>query len=119
MLALRDFVICLLDTGYRQAEIAQLTWKQVDFTANTLHVIREKTGREDILLMTKRVQNIFRSRYEHKGNDKFVLCYQDGGPRKCRAEALNCAYQQAGLPDVPEQLSLVGSTAKAVRLTCC
>jgi integrase len=97
---LRDFVICLLDTGCRQAEIAQLTWKQVDFTANTVHIIREKTGREDILLMTKRLQDILRRRCEHRGDHEFVFCNQDGGPRKYRSEALNCAYQRAALHDV-------------------
>jgi integrase len=97
---LRDFVICLLDTGCRQAEIAQLTCKQVDFAADTVHIVREKTGREDILLMTERVQDILRRRYEHKGDHEFVFCNQEGGPRKYRAEALNCAYQRAGLHDM-------------------
>jgi integrase len=95
-----DFVICLLDTGCRQAEIAHLTWKQVDFMANTVHVIREKTDREDILLMTERVQDILKRRCENKGDHEFIFCNQDGGPRKYRAEALNSAYQRAGLHDV-------------------
>lgn len=97
---LRDFVICLLDTGCRQSEIGQLIWKQVDFITNTIHVRREKTGREDILLMTERVQDILRRCYENKGEHEFVFCNQDGGPRKYRAEALNSAYQRAGLHDV-------------------
>jgi integrase len=94
---LRDFVVCLLDTGCRQSEIGQLTWKCVDFTTNTVQVFREKTGREDVLLMTERVQDILRRRSENKGDDKFGFCDKDSGPRKYRAEALNGAYQRAGI----------------------
>jgi hypothetical protein len=69
----------------------------VDFTANTVQVFREKTGRDDILLMTERVQDILKRSGENKGDQKYVFTDKDGGPLKYRAEALNCAYQRAGL----------------------
>ena len=47
--------------------------------------------------MTERMRDILRRRSENKGDQQFVFTDKEGGPRKYRAEALNYAYQRAGL----------------------
>src|SRR5262249_39644014 len=42
---LEPILILVLNTGMRRGEILSLSWPQIDFTRNLIHLVRTKTGK--------------------------------------------------------------------------
>lgn len=53
---LRAIVIVAVFTGMRLGEILSLTWRQVDFSLELIHLTKTKTGRERFVSMTEPVR---------------------------------------------------------------
>lgn len=49
----RDYIMFLLVTGKRKAEISTLTWRSVDFEKKTITLEKTKSGKIDVIPMTR------------------------------------------------------------------
>lgn len=61
---LRDVFVILMDTGFRLAEAANLTRREVDFEHRAVHALRTKNGEARAVPMTSRVESILRRRLD-------------------------------------------------------
>lgn len=68
-----DLVITLLELGCRFHEAANLTWSQVDFTANGVHIKRGKGGVDSTHFMAPRLREVFDRRYAERTDDDHVF----------------------------------------------
>ncbi|QCZ92181.1 tyrosine-type recombinase/integrase [Salinimonas iocasae] len=93
-----DLVICLLDTGARYSEIAQMCFKQVDLQSRTIHLVRTKTNNESTLLMSNRVYQVLKRRYDNRAQDKWVFTDKSGNqPRQHATISIRKAIDNAGI----------------------
>jgi integrase len=93
-----DLVVCLLDTGARYSEIADIRWDQIDMDQGLIGLWRSKVSNEGVIAMTKRVRAVFTRRYQERGGD-FVLTNSEGGKRGYAPQSIRKAMKRAGLHD--------------------
>lgn len=69
-----DLVVFLLDTGARYSEVASIQWSSVD-TINwqTINIYRSKVGNEGMLVMTDRLREVLKRRFDCCGNSYYVF----------------------------------------------
>ena len=89
-----DFVILLMDTAARYAEVAKLKWSDMDFERRQMQIYRGKSFTETPLLMTKRVKNVLMSRDQTK---EYIFLAKDGTHRKYCPSAIGKAFERAGI----------------------
>jgi integrase len=94
-----DLVVCLLDTGARYSEIANIRWDQIDMDQGLIGLWRSKVSNEGVIAMTKRVRAVFARRYQERGGD-FVFTNSEGGKRGYAPQSIRKAMRRAGLHDV-------------------
>lgn len=95
-----DLVICLLDTGARYSEIANITFKQLDLQNRTIHLVRTKTNNESTLFMSNRVYKVLKRRFEDRTQDKWVFTNKSGKqPRNHSTISIRKAIANAGIED--------------------
>lgn len=67
-----DLCWVLLHTGARFAEIANMSWGQVDFDEGTIYIKRSKGGRDSTVHMTKKLREVLTARRKiEPGDDVF------------------------------------------------
>lgn len=95
-----DLTIFLLDTGARYGEVAEVTWSSID-TINwkTINIYREKVGNEGTLVMTDRLREILKRRYDHCGTSPYVFPHRDdlNEARGYATKGIRNAIARAGL----------------------
>lgn len=95
-----DFVICLLDTGARYSEIANLTFGQIDLTSRTIRLVRSKTNNESTLFMSNRVYKVLKRRFEKKTQNKWIFTNKSGfNQRNHSTISIRRAITNAGIED--------------------
>lgn len=95
-----DFVVCLLDTGARHTEIAEIEWNSIDLNEKAIHLYRSKVDNESILEMTNRVYEILKRR-KSEATGQYVFVARDGtSARNHQPAGLKNAVNRAGLKDV-------------------
>lgn len=62
-----DLVVFLIDTGARYSEVASIGWDAVDTRSwKTINIYRDKVGSEATLVLTDRLKEILKRRYEDR-----------------------------------------------------
>lgn len=70
---LRPIVVIAIHTGMRKGEILSLTWPQVDFLRNSIHLARTKTGKARSVPMNDVVRNELLDLKAESGGSEFVF----------------------------------------------
>ena len=94
-----DLVICLLDTGARYSEIADIRWDQIDLDRGVIRLWRSKVSNEGIIAMTSRVKAVLTRRLE-TDPDMYVFKNKKGGKRGYAVQSIKKAMKRAGLVGV-------------------
>ena len=94
-----DLVICLLDTGARYSEIADIRWDQIDLERGLIGLWRSKVSNEGIIAMTSRVRAVLTRRFE-TDPDMHVFKNKKGGKRGYAVQSIKKAMRRAGLHGV-------------------
>lgn len=99
-----DLVICLLETGARYNEIADLTWSQIDLAANTVFIRRSKGGTDFTVFMTDRLLATIKARHEAREDDDWVFPSKQG--RYKESTWMKRAVTKAGISDANGTVTL-------------
>ena len=94
-----DLVICLLDTGARYSEIADIRWDQIDLEQGMIGLWRSKVSNEGVIAMTRRVREVLARRYREREGD-FVFTNNNGDKRGYATQSIRKAMKRAGLHEV-------------------
>ncbi|MDQ7048950.1 MAG: site-specific integrase [Enterobacterales bacterium] len=95
-----DLVTLLIDLGCRYSEASEMKSEQVNLRDKTINLKRTKTNNESILMMSDRVFNVLKRRYETKKNDTWVFTDKTGlKPRRHSTIAIRNALKNAGVSD--------------------
>ena len=92
-----DLVVCLLDTGARYGEIANIRWEYIDLDGRVIRLWRSKVKNESLIYMTTRVFDIFQRRFKARESSDFVFTNKAGGPRAYQAKGIRAAVKRAGI----------------------
>ena len=98
-----DLVVCLLDTGCRYSEAANIPWTAINLDEGTIDLYRSKVGNEDRLHMTNRLKAVLQRRFaERRVGGRYVFENKAGNERGYCTQAIKKAIDRAGLnaPDV-------------------
>lgn len=99
-----DLVIFLLDTGARYSEVAEVPWSAIDvINWKTINIYREKVGNEGTLVMTDRLREVLKRRYEAYGHLPYVFPARDDTheARGYATKGIRRAIERAGLNTEP------------------
>ena len=81
---LREIIVFAIHTGFRESEILELKWKQIDLTRRTVTISEQKNGCVDTLPLNETVLQILRNRAKgHHTRDDLVF------PSENRTRMLN------------------------------
>jgi integrase len=70
----RDYIMFLLVTGKRKSEVGNLEWKDIDFKKNIITLPKTKSGKVDVIPMTRYLWYMLKYRNESNSkHDKFVF----------------------------------------------
>lgn len=99
---LREIILFAIHTGFRQSEILDLKWLQVDLARRTITISDQKNGEIDTLPIDQTVAEILRDRWKapHQQNDRVFL--NSKGKRIGNRNLLRSFYrylEKAGISD--------------------
>lgn len=95
-----DLTVFLLDTGARYGEVAEVPWTAIDvINWKTINIYREKVGNEGTLIMTDRLREILKRRYDTCGHLPYVFParYDEHEARGYSTKGIRAAIDRAGL----------------------
>lgn len=95
-----DLVVFLLDTGARYGEVAEVPWTAIDvINWKTINIYRDKVGNEGTLMMTDRLREILKRRYDEYGHLPYVFPSRnnDHEARGYATKGIRNAIERAGL----------------------
>jgi hypothetical protein len=93
-----DIGIALLDTGGRLNEVLRLQWKDVDVKGKTIVLWRTKTRNGTTLMMTERLYQVMKRRFDNKRDATWVFPGING-PALSSGARIRKAIKRAGLSD--------------------
>jgi integrase len=93
-----DIGIALLDTGDRLNEVLKLQWKDVDVAGKTIVLWRTKTRNGTTLMMTERLYQVMKRRFDNKRDATWVFPGING-PALSFDARIRKAIKRAGLKD--------------------
>ena len=93
---LRPIITIALYTGMRKGEILSLTWSDIDFDLNQIHVKHSKNGDLRRIPMSKEVVDVLRCLCK---NQESVFTHCDGSPVKCIKTGFEAAVKRAKIED--------------------
>lgn len=95
-----DFVICLLESGARHGELANLRTENIDLQKRTFKLERTKTNIETVLMMSDRMFNVVVRRLSESPNSKWLFTDKSGNqPRKHSTKSIRNALKKVGIED--------------------
>ena len=95
--AARDIFIVMIDAGFRINEASTLTWDDVDFDNNVIHLFRSKVSNEDFVPMSRRLRLTLEARKTIVDGD-YVFPGRFGGHKSVKNNrALEAAFARAGI----------------------
>jgi integrase len=95
-----DLVICLMDSGARYSEIAEMKFDQLDLGKRTIQLKRTKTSNESILMMSNRIYTILKRRLNSSNDKVWVFTDKSGKrPRNHSTISIRKALINAGVTD--------------------
>lgn len=105
-----DLVVLLLDTGARYSEIANIEWRRIDLTEQTINLWRSKVENETVLYMSDRVFDVLSRRSATK-DSQYVFSNRNGNARgycippiregDCSGGSENCRVHTPPYPCLP------------------
>ena len=78
---IRDIALISLNTGMRKSEVLNLTWDCVNLSQNIICALNTKNGKSNFIPINKTVKEILKTRFETKGNNKYVFTNPKTGDR--------------------------------------
>ncbi len=91
-----DLVVCLLDTGARYGEIANIRWDAINLDSKSINLWRPKVKNESIIYMTNRVFVILERRFKEKQSE-FIFTNKKGHARGYASKGIRMAIKRAGI----------------------
>jgi integrase len=105
-----DLCVFLIDTGARYSEVATMNWQSVDvINWQSINIYRSKVGNEGTLVMTDRLREVLKRRWQFCGNNVYVFPsfintsgkhvhgVNMSGPRGYATKGIRKAIDRAGL----------------------
>jgi len=78
---LREIIVFAIHTGFRESEIINLTWKQVDFKRRTVTLYEQKNKDVDTLPLNQTALKILRQRYESTNAENHLVFVNERGKK--------------------------------------
>jgi integrase len=97
---LREIIVFAIHTGFRESEILDLTWKQVDFNRRTITLFEQKNKKVDTLPINQTVLEVLERRYEEtqgKSTRVFVNKYGKRILSQNLIRSFHAAIKRAGI----------------------
>jgi integrase len=97
----RPIIDTALNTGMRRGEIFNLEWKQVDLKERTIRVVYTKSGKDRIIPVNDRMNQVLLGQKQLNGKSPFVFPNPDTGrPYTDIKKSFKCACGNAGIKDL-------------------
>jgi integrase len=78
---LQEIIIFAIQTGFRESEILDLTWKQVDLNRRTITLYEQKNKNVDTLPVSKTALHVLTQRYESRHGESPLVFVNECGKR--------------------------------------
>jgi len=78
---LQEIIVFAIHTGFRESEILDLTWKQVDFNRRTITLYEQKNKSIDTLPVNQTALQVLKERYESTGGASLRVFLNECGKR--------------------------------------
>jgi len=91
---LQEIIIFAINTGFRQSEILDLKWTQIDFERRTITISEQKNGGVDTLPFNEKVLKLLIERFKSR-SDKTALVFPNGNQNRMGNRNLLKAFYTA------------------------